>query len=206
MAALVLDCETSGLWRKDLQLGDVGQPWVVKLAAGHFGNDAALINAFDLTVRPNGRRIKEAAEKVHGISAIDAERVGISESFVLLTLADMAGKVGRVVTFGDFDPMVIEHLLVQLEQKTNQRKYVCRWRRPGLEFVNIQHPACQLVCNLPPAFEGGDPAWPSLDVACEVILGIPPREGHHQPWEDLRRTNLLYRELLRRGHFEGEAA
>lgn len=206
MAALVLDCETSGLWRKDLPMGDPGQPWVVRLAAAHFSTEGDIVNAFDLTARPSGRKIKEAAEKVHGISARDAERVGISENFILLTLADMAGKVGRVVSFGDFDPEVIESALLQLEEKTGQRKYWCRWRRPGLEFVNIQHPACQLVCNLPPAFEGGDPAWPSLDVACEVILGMPPREGHHQPWEDLRRTNLLYRELLRRGHFEGEAA
>lgn len=206
MASLVVDCETSGLWRKDLQIGDVGQPWIVRMAAAHFGNAGELINAFDLTIRPNGRRIKEGAEKVHGISAIEAERVGISESFMLLTLADMAGKVGRVVTFGDFDPIVVESQLVQLEQRTGKQKYWCRWRRPGLEFVNIQHPACQQVCKLPPAFEGGDFAWPSLDVACEVILGIPPREGHHQPWDDLRRTNELYRELLRRGHFEGEAA
>lgn len=206
MSSLVIDCATSGLWRKDLDIGAGSQPWVVRMAAAHFSTAGDLINAIDLTIRPNGRRIKEAAQAEHGISAIGAERVGVSENLMLLTLADMAGKVGRIVTFGDFDPLIVESLLAQFEERTNKRGYWNRWRRPGLEFIDIQKPACQQICKLPSNIEGGDFAWPSLDAACEAILQEPPRVGHHQPWDDLRRTNELYRELLRRGHFEGEAA
>lgn len=208
MSALVLDCKTSGLWRKDLdpQMGNPAQPWIVRLAAGHFDTAGSLINAFDLTIKPKGRKIKEGAESVHGISAGEAEKVGLSENFVLLTLADMVGKVSRVVTFGDFDPQVVENQLLLFEERTGRREYWQRWRRPGLEFLNIQRPACQQVCKLPSTVEDGGYAWPSLDVACETILGTLPRQSFHHPWEDLSRVDALYRELLRLGHFEAEAA
>lgn len=203
MALLCIDLETSGLIRKDLPLGDPAQPWAIRLAALHMDMQGRRLNAIDVTIKPDGRKVKADAAAVHGVDTAVAERIGVQEAPILHFLAQVAGKAHTVITFGDFDATVIESLFIGLENRLNKPPgtFRNRWVRPGLQFVDIQKPACQMACRLPPPFENADYAWPSLDAASEIILGEKPREGVHDPWDDLGRTVRLYLALKERGHF-----
>jgi DNA polymerase III epsilon subunit-like protein len=204
MSFLTIDLETSGLIRKDLPLSDPVQPWAVSIAADLADNDGNSLGFFSLLIKPDGRKIQANAEKVHGISSRDAEIWGIKENAPLVVLQDLAGKAEFIVSFGDFDKLVITSLFARMEKALSKPEgtYGRKWARPGLQFVDVQKPAAQAVCKLPSEFEDGDYKWPSLDEACSIILGEAPRDGAHTAWDDLQRTKRLYLALRDQGHFE----
>lgn len=205
MALLFLDLETSGLPRRDLPLGDPAQPWAIAVAADHCDDDGRTINAIRALIRPEGRKVKDGARAVHGIDPSFAERKGVAETKILSLLAEMAGKdrTLAVVSYTTLDPWVIESLMVRLEEQLGKPfgTFRNRWVRPGLQFIDIQKPACQLECRIPGEFDDGSYRWPSLDESCRVILGEEPRQGHHDAWDDLSRLKRLWAALRARGHF-----
>lgn len=214
--ALFLDIESSGLYRKDLSIDDPAQPWAQEIAAALCNDAGMMINFFRFIVKADGRTAKEGAVKVHGITALASSQIGIPEPRVLGALTDMLKTAPmdvalRVVTFGDFDGKVLSSLFARFALSQNKpsnafdRLFL---RRPYIEFVNLQHPFCQQACKLPSEFEdGGDFKWPSLEEACEIMLGMPPREGLHDAWEDVLRLKGLYFECVKRGYFaEGVAS
>lgn len=200
---MFLDCETSGLIRRDLDIDDPAQPFAVKIAAEHTQADGTRLSAIDLLIQPAGRAIKPGALGVHGITSRVAELNGLRENTALIFLSELAAKTRVVVTYGDFDPQIINSLLMRLENSLSKPRgtYLNRWARPGLQFLNIQHPACQQACRLVSEFETGEYRWPSLDQASEIILGEKAREGHHDAWDDLSRTKRLFFALREKGHF-----
>lgn len=209
-SVVFLDMETSGLYRRDLSIDDPAQPWAVSIAAAACTNDGMIVNHFSFLIKADGRTIKENAQKVHGISARVSSQFGIPEPRALGALTDMLKTAPmdlalRVVTFGDFDGKVLSSLFARfaLSQNKPSNAFDRLWlRRPYIEFVNLQHPFCQQACKLPSELEGsGDFKWPSLDEACEIMLGMAPREGLHDAWEDTLRLKTLYFECVKRGYF-----
>ncbi|BCH33259.1 hypothetical protein MesoLjLc_51890 [Mesorhizobium sp. L-8-10] len=212
---MFIDTETSGLYRKDLSIDDPGQPWAMSIAAALCNDAEELINFFSFVIKADGRTAKENAVNVHGISARATSQIGIPEPRALGALTDMLKTAPmdvalKVVTFGDFDGKILSSLFARfaISQNKPSNTYDRLWlRRPLTEFVNLQVPVCQMACKLPSEFEGGgDYKWPSLDEACEIMLGMAPRPGRHDAWEDLCRLKALYFECVKRGYIETESA
>lgn len=213
---MFLDLITSGLIREELPLGHASQPWALKIAAEQTDAEGVRLNALDMIIKAEGRKVKPGASKVHGLEERDCDQFGVKQNAVLALLAAIAGNVTRVVTFGEFDKKIILSLLAALEKATNSQKgaYTRRWDRPGLHFLNIQAPVCEQECQLPMIkssnkAKGEDEEdglrWPSLEEACRIILKEPPILNPADAWTGLSATKALYFELLSRGHFEQEA-
>lgn len=212
---LILDVETSGLYRKDLSIDDPAQPWIMEAGAALCTESGTMTNFFKFIVKADGRKAKEKAVEVHGITDRATALVGIPEARLLGVLTDFLKTAPldvalKVVTFGDFDMKVIASVLARFAVSQNKpsNTYDRLWlARPLTEFVDLQKPYCQLACKLPSEFDGEDYKWPSLDEACEIMLGQPPREGFHDAFEDMLRLKALYFECAKRGYFsQGVAA
>ena len=203
---LFIDLETSGFYRKDLDIDDPGQPWAVSCAAALCNDAGTMTNFMSHIIRSEGRMIKENAMAVHGISDRVAQRIGVPESRVLGMLSDMLKTAPhmRVISYGDFDPMVISSLFSRFAVASNKPSstYDRLWMtRPSTEFINLMTPFCQEICRLPSEFENGEYKWPSLDESAGAILGRPPRDGTHDAWQDMLLMRDIYFELAKRGLF-----
>lgn len=213
---LFLDTETSGLYRTDLSIDDPGQPWAMSISALLCNTAGTVTNAFSHLIKPEGRKSKQNATNVHGLGDHALAQVGVPENRVLGLLTDMLKTAPldamKVITYGDFDRMIIASLLSRLAifLKRESSHFDRLWlARPRTEFVNLMVPYAQQACRIPGtgAFEGADQfKWPSLDEAATAILGLAPREGFHDSWQDLLILKDLYFEFLRRGHFDRAAA
>lgn len=200
---LFVDCETSGLLKKNLPLEDPNQPWVVSLAAqlcDGTGNELAAIRT---GIRANGRAIASDASAVHGISSRKAAYTGVAEKSALRLLCGKESFVSQaryVVGHGmQFDKAVITSLILRNGWDASV------WTRPGVEFCCTMLAAAPF-CKLASEHESGSYRWPSLDDACRILLGEEPRAGAHDAWDDLRRCRSLFFWLRGRGAFDLEAA
>ncbi len=184
-AILFVDCETSDLLKRDLPLDDPSQPWCVSIAAvltvpGRRDQD------FHLPIRAEGRKIRIGAEKVHGVSSREAAMHGVPEVAVLSVLCWLAAQAECVVGHGiDFDRDVITSILLRRGKSSKL------WTRPGLTFHDTMKLATPF-CRIPSVFDDGGFKWPSLDEACSILLGEPPREGGHAAADDLARTRRVW--------------
>lgn len=204
MTLLFVDCETSGLFKKNLPMESDQQPWCVSIAAELTDDKGRQLASINTGIRANGRRIDPKASAVHGVSSALAGRTGVSELAALGVLCgreSLASQARYAIGHGiSFDRDVITSVLAR-----NGRD-ATTWVRPGLTFVDTMTTAAPF-CKLPSDHESGSYKWPSLDEACETLLNEPPRSGHHNAWEDIQRCKLLFFWLRSRGALEmGEAA
>lgn len=184
-AVLFVDAETSDLLKKHLPLDDDAQPWCVSLAA-QLDVPGQRPQFFNLAIKAEGRKIREGAERVHGVSSRSAAKHGMSEVVVLGALCNLAAQAECVVGHGiGFDRDVITGVLARKGKDSRL------WTRPGLAFHDTMLAATPF-CRLPSEHEDGGFKWPSLDQACEILLGEPPRDGFHDQWDDLQRTRRLW--------------
>lgn len=192
-AILFVDTESSDLVKWDLPPEDPAQPWPVSIAAelvvGGIASDF-----FHAHVKAEGRVVREDAAAVHGVSTRKAAKSGISEVVALGMLCGFASQARQVVGHGiDFDRKLIEGSLLRRGKESRL------WTRPGLEFICTMKAATPF-CRL--ERQDGSPKWPSLDEACEILLGEPRREGAHGAWDDMKRAQRLFFWLQERGAFE----
>lgn len=201
MTLLFVDCETSGLFKKNLPMDSDQQPWVISLAAELCDDQGRQLASINTGIRANGRKITDGAQKVHGVSSALAGRTGVSELAALGVLCgreSLASQARYVVGHGvSFDRDVITSVLAR-----NGRD-ATTWVRPGLTFQDTMT-AATAFCKLPSDLDDGSYKWASLDEACEILLSEPPRTGPHNAWDDLQRCKLLFFWLRSRGAFETE--
>lgn len=189
---LIVDAETSDLPKRDLPADDPAQPWIVSVAAMLCSPEGEPQDFFHTRIRSDGRKIKDAAAAVHGISSRAAGRNGVSETAALGMLIGFAAQATAIVGHGiDFDRGMVECALVRLGKDTRI------WVRAGLEFICTMKAAAPL-CRIPSTHDSGGFRWPSLDAACEIILQEKRREGHHTAWDDCNRTKRLFLALRER--------
>lgn len=200
---LFIDCETSGLIKRNLPLDSAEQPWCCQIAAelcDEVGNQLACLNT---RIRANGRTIDEGARNVHGVSSALAGRTGVSELSALGVLCgreSLASQARYAIGHGiEFDRDVVTSVLAR------HGRDATTWTRPGLEFIDTMKAAAPF-CKLPSDHDSGGYKWPSLDEACQILLGESPRVGHHDAWSDITRCKHLFFWLRLRGAFEMEAA
>lgn len=205
MTLLFVDCETSGLFKKNLPMDSDQQPWCVSIAAELTDDKGRQLASINTGIRANGRKITDGAQRVHGVSSALAGRSGVSELAALGVLCgreSLASQARYAIGHGiSLDRDVITSVLAR-----NGRD-ATTWVRPGLTFVDTMTTAAPF-CKLPSDHESGSYKWPSLDEACEILLNEPPRSGHHNAWEDIQRCKLLFFWLRARGalEMEGQAA
>lgn len=194
---LIFDLETSDLLRRDLPLEDPAQPWVVSIGAQLCAMDGAVRDHFHARIRADGRQVRAGAQAVHGVSSRDAARSGVSETVALGMLIGFAAQATYCAGHGieGFDRKVVESCLIRLGKDTRM------WTRPGLQFVDTMLLATP-VCRIPSGRDDGQFKWPSLDEACEAILGEPRREGNHSAYEDCDRARRLFIALRERNVVE----
>lgn len=211
---LFIDMETSSLWRDKLSLDDSQQPWAVSVAFALCHSDGDMQNFGRLIVKPEGRVIQEKAGAVHGITTREASQFGIPEARMLGLFSDLLKTMPldswiRVVSYGTFDPKVLSSLFARfaVSQGKPSNAYDRLWlARPFVEFIDLMQPWCQQLCKLPPAAEGMDYKWPTLDESAVHILGREPRGSRHDAWQDMLILRDLYLALRERGHFAEPAA
>lgn len=207
---LILDGETSGLWRENLHLDDPQQPWFVSIAFALCDSDCELQNFGRYLIKPDGRTIQQKAERVHGLTVGDAARFGVPEARVLGLLADLLKTMPmdswiRLVTYGDFDRRVVSSLFARfaIAQNKPANTYDRLWaHRPLVEHINLMTPYCQQLCQIPSGFDTGEYKWPSLDEAAEILLGRKRESDKHDPWEDVMILRDLYRHCNELGMFK----
>ncbi|HWL06769.1 MAG TPA: hypothetical protein VNQ99_17835 [Xanthobacteraceae bacterium] len=231
MNLLFIDIESS-----DLPRPGATQPWIVQVAAELEYGDGSPSEMMCFRIRADGRTIRPGAQNVHGISTGMAGRSGINEGLVLSNLCGLAAVADAVVHHGkDFDRDMVASALTRLPERetaigaldwlatikscetgeamgrvlrafvNDSRMLEQAWLRPGLEFVSTMDAATPF-CRLPGTHESGGYKWPSLDEACEQLLEMEPRAGHHNAWDDVQRCKRLYHWLRDQRAFERAAA
>jgi hypothetical protein len=195
---LFVDTETSDLLKKDRPLDDPQQPWIVSVAAELCDNQRP-IDFFLRRVRADGRKIKAGAAATHGITSHRAATFGASEIVVLGMLSSFVADAQYVVGHGivAFDKPIIEGVLMR------KGKDARLFSRSGLEFFDTMiaaAPFCKIEPK--PEREDGQYKWPSLDDACQILLGEEPRQGEHNAWDDMRKCQRLFWRLVELRAFE----
>lgn len=199
---LFIDCETSGLIKRNLPLDSDQQPWVISLAAELTDENGRQLACINTGIRASGRTIAEEARRVHGVSSAKASRTGVSELAALGVLCgreSLASQARYVIGHGiGFDRDVITSVLAR-----NGRE-ATTWVRPGLEFRDTMTTAAAF-CRLPSEHDSGGYRWPKLREALSILLGEELQTGAHDAWSDLQGAKRLYFWLTERGAYE-EAA
>ena len=208
-AILFLDLETSGLPPKGakLPLADPNWPWPTHVAAevtAEDGTPTSVPQFFSLAILADGRAIQPAAERIHGISSREASRVGIPEISALDLLVKFSLQARRLVTFGGtFDHDVVAASLTRLALAKDEvkRQPIIRllnaWRRPFFELCDVRE-ICTPICRI--EREDGSYKWPSLEVACNFMLGVDfSGPAPHSAFADMARLKALYFALQHRG-------
>lgn len=189
-ATLFIDMESSGLIKKDRPIGDPSQPWAVSVAVllvdGKRRDDACFrIRAEE------GRKMSPEAEKIHGISLREAQKAGVPELVMLSLVSNFAKDAEVIVSHGTFD----RDLMISLLRRRSKPDSV--WTHPGLVCHNtadITKPLCRLPFEDPE--KAGEWRWPSLDEAGAILLGEAPREGIHDPRDDLCRLERIWNHCI----------
>lgn len=171
-------------------------------------------NHFYHLIKADGRTVKEGAEKVHGIPVRATALYGVPERRILGLLLDMLSTSPfdeelKVVTFGKFDLTVLGSVFSRFAMSEGKPPNTYDRRllhRPYVRYIDLQSPVLQTACRLPSKFENSSEyAWPTLDEACEIILGQERRTGEHDAWDDMLRLKALYYECVRRGFIKWKA-
>lgn len=193
---LVVDVEGSGLIKRDLPLSNPSQPWCMSIAARLMDESFVPLDWMYTRIRSDGRRVEAGAERVHGVSARAAARMGISEIAALGCLIGLAAQSRYLIGHGvDYERQIIAGVLER------QNKNTSIWMRPGLEVICTMKAAAPF-CRLPSGRDDNDWKWPTLDQACETLLGEAPRSGTHNAWDDMERADRLFQHLHGKNAFD----
>jgi DNA polymerase III epsilon subunit-like protein len=126
---------------------------------------------------PANTFVHPAAAKLHGIDIKQARVFGMPEKTVLRDFHDFSNKVEFVIGHNIlFEKNVILNRakLLKIPRDRLLREKL-RWRctmQESAQAVNLRR-------------DDGTRKWPTLDEACEALLGEPPRTGKHSAWEDV---------------------
>jgi hypothetical protein len=192
---------TSGHIKKALPLDATDQPWVVHISAQLADADGTEIASINTGIRASGRTVGSDAAAYHGVSTRRASVSGTSEKAALSVLCgkeSLASQARYIIGHGLCRDTIKS---VILRNKWDSSV----WERHGVCFVDTMTAATPF-CKLKGEHDSGSYRWPSLDEACEALLGEPPRAGHHDAWDDLRRAKALFFWLRERGAFDLEVA
>ncbi len=193
---LFLSLATSGLIDRKQPLDSPSQPFILSITAELCNAELEPLDHAHLRVRaPEGRKVSIGATNVNGITNRQAAVNGINEIAALSVLCGLASQSLQVVGHGiEFDRDVAVGRLMALGKSPRQLT------RAGLEWVDTMKTAAHF-CKIESGNEDGNYKWPSLNEACQHILGYEP-EGNRSAWDNLQRAKMIYTALHKQGAFE----
>lgn len=167
---IVIDSETTGLWRNDLSPDASEQPSLLQISAKLIDlSTRRREGRWSAIVRPEGWSIEPAAEAIHGISQARAYAVGLPLAHALMPLAALVratGNDGPVIGHNvEFDRRVITAAIRRANGSGDW------WFAKANEFYCTMHGAAPIL-KIPGKF--GDWKWPSLEEAVNGIAHLPP--------------------------------
>jgi len=115
---LVWDCETTGIPKRDIPLGDPSQPRILSLAAILCDNEGNIVEQMDTLIHHPGLVIPEFITNINGITQADCEARGTTIDAALHAYNDMKSRSTiRVAHNISFDKQMIarETLALGLE-------------------------------------------------------------------------------------------
>lgn len=198
---LFVDAESTDLIKEDLPPSSPEQPWLVQVGADLSDQNGKTTGFLRRYVRlPENASVRPGAEAVHGISTRQARRHGATQRWALYGILEMMNEARFAISYGRFD-RDLGASLIQRIGGSETGQWLQQWSRPGLEWINLIT-TCSALCKIPGEHFSGGFKWPSLDVACEVLLGEAPREAEHDSWDDCQRLKRLFFALKERNALE----
>ena len=190
---LLVDTETSGLYRDDLPVTAPEQPHMVQLGAQLFDSQFRRRANMTVLIKPEGWSIEPQAEAVHGISAHMCHRAGISLAEALIPLRGLVNAASRVAGHHvQFDRKVIA---ASCHRAGGEGLW---WSRINHKFLCTMETATE-VCALPSEF---GLKFPSLEEAVAILCPGADLPVRHDAESDIAATLAVYRALLDRGIIE----
>lgn len=198
---LVVDSETSGLWKDDLDPTDPGQPHMVQLGAQLYDAQGVKRAHLSCLIKPDGWEIEPQAEEKHHISTRVCHRYGLPLVAALVPLMEMSSVAKRIVGHNiQFDRRVIA---VSAKRAGASGLW---WSRAASKLYCTMEHSAEAV-GIPSEFGGFK--WPSLEAAVNALCGRGfgqpeqnddiPYTAKHDADSDIEATYAVYRALEARG-------
>lgn len=188
---LLIDAETSGLFRDDLAADDPGQPWPVQVGLQLRGPDWSLRGSLVTLVRPpDGRAIQPEAFRVHGITEHRCHSSGVPLTVVLAMLQAWAFNARWIVGFNmEFDRRIMTSALHAVGASG------IWWAAQAKKF------RCTMETLSPIIGLQGEfgTRYPSLEEAMRFVTGDQSFTTAHNVEGDIEATVVLARYLYETG-------
>lgn len=190
-----IDCETSGLWRSSLPIGDPAQPNLLELACRVEDDRGRIASSFSRIIRPDGWGIEAGAVEAHGITERFAHECGVARWMVLAELQASLQNVTRIVAhnFHAFDRQVIETEIAR-EKSTDGTWWHTQVRK---SFCTME--AAKPILKLPGRFN--DHKFPSLEECVEFFGADVEGWEHwmptHRAADDVDALAFVYKEIVK---------
>jgi DNA polymerase III epsilon subunit-like protein len=185
---LVLDCETTGLPKKELPKTHPDQPHIVSASWRVFDRDRVQRAAVDTLVNPGRQALDHRAEAVHHLSEEDISLYGVPVIAMLHLLKMHVDLCRYVVAYNvKFDVGMLERDCLAIGQDV-------RWlRRPRLVHLDLMQCASDLGV-------AGDGRWVKLTDAYAEAFGAEnvPADTHRAAVDCQMAVSLLWSYLDRK--------
>ena len=206
---LLLDTETSGLVKDELDPLDPGQPHMVQLGVQLYDDQWVKRGHLSTLIKPEGWEIEPQAEGVHGISTRLCHRYGIPLRAALVPLMEYCGIARRIVGHNiEFDRKIVK---ASIRRAGGAGEW---WQRAAPKFwCTMEHSTDLCRIPMPPGADGKERPgfkFPSLEEAVNKLIE-PGRWGgafatKHDADADIVATMEVYRVLDRLGLAPGAKA
>lgn len=188
---LLLDSETSGLVKPDLDVNDPSQPHLVQLGAQLFDQQWVKRGHLTVLIKPDGWEIEVEAEAVHGISTSTCHRYGISLAEALVAFRGLVLCSSRVIGHHvEFDRKIITTSLHRIGANGH-------WWARSFNKLFCTMEAATPVCKIESEFGF---KFPSLEEAVKILCPGADLPVKHDADSDIAACAAVYKALLAGGH------
>lgn len=182
---LFFDVETSGFVNNKLSINDPKQAWIMQLGF-ILSDEDKIYTEFCTLINSNNRHCHPGAQKVHGISTEDCDKVGMSEKTIFDVIANSFFNANLLVAHNyAFDIRLMKHYI---ERNDCQAEAAILAAIPHfctmLESTNL--------CRFPGRY--GNYKWPKLTELYRYLFD-KDFEDIHNALADARATRQCYYRL-----------
>lgn len=190
-ARLVIDLETSGLWKDDLDVKDPSQPWPCQIGAALFTPAWECVGKFERLVKPDGWSIQPEARAVHGITDEQCHWYGARLALLLADLQDMAEQAKEIVGFNflAFDRNLITAAIARVNGSG------VWWQKKFHSMVDVMIPLTDRL-RLPGQYGNKQPSLKEAVGYFRPTANYVPR---HRALEDVMATAMVAADMEKAG-------
>ena len=188
---LLLDTETSGLAKPDLDALHPSQPHLVQLGAQLFDQQWVKRGHLTVLIKPDGWEMEPGAEAVHGISTSTCHRYGIPLAAALVAFKPMVLACSRAIAHHmEFDRRVIT---TAIHRAGGEGVWWARCMNKLFCTMEAATPVCKIEGEFGHKF-------PSLEEAVKILCPEADLPVKHDADSDIAACAAVYRALVDGGH------